>query len=315
MVDRAVGASVAGRVRRIGEITYVMAGIREISVRARAGPRHGSRRRRRAACRSTPGCGWRGVRPLPIRRVWPSRRRPSRAIRRHFCGACARASRSGAGAWTTPRPSRTWPAGSAGSTSIAFGSTWARTRSWRRSGEDLERGRGVELPTMEFRGEDGSVHAVTGAQPWEAYREAAIAAGAAPHGGAAAVGRGGAAPLRHHGRGRGRRGLRPPGPARAPGAVAAGGRVEGPAGADLGRGDVVAGLSGRRFRRTTHRGCRGGGWVEFRRYSLRNSSTPGTPGPPTHLPRCRRSTTPGERCGPRRASRRRSGRPGVAGAK
>jgi putative protein-disulfide isomerase len=46
-------------------------------------------------------------------------------------------------------------------------------------GEDLERGRGFELPTMEFRGEDGAVHAVTGAQPWEAYRDAAIAAGAA----------------------------------------------------------------------------------------------------------------------------------------
>jgi putative protein-disulfide isomerase len=44
-------------------------------------------------------------------------------------------------------------------------------------GEDLERGRELELPTMEFRGEDGSVQTVTGAQPWEAYRDAALAAG------------------------------------------------------------------------------------------------------------------------------------------
>jgi len=46
-------------------------------------------------------------------------------------------------------------------------------------GEDLERGREVELPTIEFRGADGSVHAVVGPQPWEAYRDAALAAGAA----------------------------------------------------------------------------------------------------------------------------------------
>jgi predicted DsbA family dithiol-disulfide isomerase len=47
-------------------------------------------------------------------------------------------------------------------------------------GEDLERARGVELPTIEFRGDDGVGNAVTGAQPWEAYRDAALAAGAVP---------------------------------------------------------------------------------------------------------------------------------------
>jgi putative protein-disulfide isomerase len=47
-------------------------------------------------------------------------------------------------------------------------------------GEDLERGRGVELPTVVFRGEDGVEHTVTGAQPWEAYRDAALGAGAPP---------------------------------------------------------------------------------------------------------------------------------------
>lgn len=49
-------------------------------------------------------------------------------------------------------------------------------------GSDLERGRGVELPTISFRGEDGVEHTVTGAQPWEAYRDAALAAGAVPAG-------------------------------------------------------------------------------------------------------------------------------------
>jgi putative protein-disulfide isomerase len=45
-------------------------------------------------------------------------------------------------------------------------------------GADLERGRGVELPTIAFVGEDGAEHRVTGAQPYEAYRDAALAAGA-----------------------------------------------------------------------------------------------------------------------------------------
>lgn len=49
-------------------------------------------------------------------------------------------------------------------------------------GEDLERGRGVELPTIEFHGEAGAVETVTGAQPWEAYRDAALRAGAVASG-------------------------------------------------------------------------------------------------------------------------------------
>jgi predicted DsbA family dithiol-disulfide isomerase len=47
-------------------------------------------------------------------------------------------------------------------------------------GEDLERGRGFELPTLVFAGEDAVEHTVTGAQPFEAYRDAALAAGAVP---------------------------------------------------------------------------------------------------------------------------------------
>jgi putative protein-disulfide isomerase len=45
-------------------------------------------------------------------------------------------------------------------------------------GADLERARGVELPTLEFRGDDGAVETVTGAQPYETYRDAALRAGA-----------------------------------------------------------------------------------------------------------------------------------------
>jgi len=47
-------------------------------------------------------------------------------------------------------------------------------------GADLERAREVELPTIVFRGEDGAEHSVTGAQAYDAYREAARAAGAVP---------------------------------------------------------------------------------------------------------------------------------------
>jgi hypothetical protein len=49
-------------------------------------------------------------------------------------------------------------------------------------GADLERGRDLELPTIEFRGAGGEAHTVTGAQPFEAYRDAALAAGAATSG-------------------------------------------------------------------------------------------------------------------------------------
>jgi putative protein-disulfide isomerase len=41
----------------------------------------------------------------------------------------------------------------------------------------------VRLPSIEFRGEDGAAHGVYGLQPYEAYRDAALAAGAAPVGG------------------------------------------------------------------------------------------------------------------------------------
>jgi hypothetical protein len=38
----------------------------------------------------------------------------------------------------------------------------------------------VKLPSLEFRGEDGAVHGVYGPSPYEDYRAAALAAGAAP---------------------------------------------------------------------------------------------------------------------------------------
>jgi putative protein-disulfide isomerase len=56
----------------------------------------------------------------------------------------------------------------------------------------LERGRAVDplrhepgagrvrIPAIEFRADDGSLHGVYGHQPWEAWRAAALAAGAAP---------------------------------------------------------------------------------------------------------------------------------------
>ena len=47
-------------------------------------------------------------------------------------------------------------------------------------GADLERARDVELPTIEFRGDDGTLERVAGAAPWDAYAEAAQAAGATP---------------------------------------------------------------------------------------------------------------------------------------
>jgi predicted DsbA family dithiol-disulfide isomerase len=61
-------------------------------------------------------------------------------------------------------------------------------------GADLERGRAVdaehhtpglgrvELPSIEFRGDGGAVHGVYGPAGYEAYRDAALAAGAEPHG-------------------------------------------------------------------------------------------------------------------------------------
>jgi predicted DsbA family dithiol-disulfide isomerase len=43
----------------------------------------------------------------------------------------------------------------------------------------------VRIPSIEFRGADGSVHAVYGYAGWDAWRAAAVAAGAEPVGGAA----------------------------------------------------------------------------------------------------------------------------------
>jgi putative protein-disulfide isomerase len=64
-------------------------------------------------------------------------------------------------------------------------------------GADLERAQAVDgahrserhgrvrLPSLEFRGPDGEVHGVYGPAPYEAYRDAAVAAGAQPGDGAA----------------------------------------------------------------------------------------------------------------------------------
>ena len=49
-------------------------------------------------------------------------------------------------------------------------------------GADLERARGIELPTIEFRGEGDATVTVTGAQPYETYRDAARQAGAVASG-------------------------------------------------------------------------------------------------------------------------------------
>ena len=302
---------IAGRSSTDGGITYVMAGIGR-SLRRPRRPGHGWRRRRASGMPVDPRLWLDGGPPsLLSGAVWRSRRRPSRGIRRRSCGACARASRSGAGAWTTPRPSRTWRASWPARRSTGSGSTWAPTRSWRRSARTWSAGGTCELPTIEFRGEDGVAHSVDrrralGRLPRRGDRRRSRFRGSAP-----AVGRGGAAALRHDGGGRGRRGLRPPGPTRAAGAVAPGGRVEGPAGADVGGGDVVAGLVGGAFgERRIEGGSGSGAGAPGRRHSVAE-----TPRPPDLLTLDgRRSTTPGERCGPRRASRRRYGRSGVAGA-
>jgi hypothetical protein len=47
-------------------------------------------------------------------------------------------------------------------------------------GQDLERARDVGLPTLVFHGENGAEHRVEGAQPYDAYRAAAVAAGGTP---------------------------------------------------------------------------------------------------------------------------------------
>jgi putative protein-disulfide isomerase len=59
---------------------------------------------------------------------------------------------------------------------VAFGSSAIVER----LGADFDRATGVPLPSLELSGADGSVHAVRGYAPWEAWRDAAAAAGAAP---------------------------------------------------------------------------------------------------------------------------------------
>jgi predicted DsbA family dithiol-disulfide isomerase len=53
-----------------------------------------------------------------------------------------------------------------------------------RFGADLEEARGVALPTLGFVAEDGEVHRVAGTSAYEELRDAAVASGARPAGGA-----------------------------------------------------------------------------------------------------------------------------------
>jgi hypothetical protein len=61
----------------------------------------------------------------------------------------------------------------------AFGADLERARAVDGEHHSPDRGR-VKLPSLEFRGEDGAVHGVYGPSPYEDYRAAALAAGAAP---------------------------------------------------------------------------------------------------------------------------------------
>jgi putative protein-disulfide isomerase len=61
----------------------------------------------------------------------------------------------------------------------AFGSDLERARAVDERHHSPDRGR-VKLPSIEFVGASGAVHGVYGPQPWEAYRDAAWAAGATP---------------------------------------------------------------------------------------------------------------------------------------
>jgi predicted DsbA family dithiol-disulfide isomerase len=51
-----------------------------------------------------------------------------------------------------------------------------------RFGADLERAEGIDSPSVEFTGVDGAVHGAYGYVPYDAWREAALAAGALPAG-------------------------------------------------------------------------------------------------------------------------------------
>lgn len=61
----------------------------------------------------------------------------------------------------------------------SFGADLERAQSAAAEHRSAERGR-IRIPSIEFAGRDGSVHGVYGPQPWEAYRDAALAAGAEP---------------------------------------------------------------------------------------------------------------------------------------
>lgn len=66
----------------------------------------------------------------------------------------------------------------------AFGADLERARAVDPEHHSPDRGR-VKLPSLEFEGSSGEVHGVYGPAPYEAYRDAALAAGATPSGGAA----------------------------------------------------------------------------------------------------------------------------------
>jgi putative protein-disulfide isomerase len=59
----------------------------------------------------------------------------------------------------------------------AFGADLDRARAVAEEHHSPERGR-VKIPSIEFRGGDGEVHGAYGPAPYEAYRDAAVAAGA-----------------------------------------------------------------------------------------------------------------------------------------
>jgi putative protein-disulfide isomerase len=66
----------------------------------------------------------------------------------------------------------------------AFGADLERARAVDSTHRSKRHGR-IQLPALEWRGDDGEVHGVYGPAPYEAYRDAAVAAGARPRDGAA----------------------------------------------------------------------------------------------------------------------------------
>lgn len=65
----------------------------------------------------------------------------------------------------------------------AFGADLERARAVAPEHHSPDRGR-VKLPSIEFVGDGGAVHGVYGPQPYEAYRDAVVAAGGTPSDGA-----------------------------------------------------------------------------------------------------------------------------------